>query len=166
MGRNSRKKWLLSALCAAVSVAGLFGVKTVNSAGGTEEEPYQLVMQWPQSGTAPTGLKAVEEKLNEITEEEIGVSVQLLPSEKPVFEANLMIAAGDKLDLCVSLFGEGYELINNGYLMQLDDLVEKRGQKLKQVCGVQLKGGYYQNHIYGIPTVYSCLLYTSDAADE
>ncbi len=66
-----------------------------------------------------------------------------------------MIAAGDKLDLCVSLFGEGYELINNGYLMQLDDLVEKRGQKLKQVCGVQLKGGYYQNHIYGIPTVYS-----------
>lgn len=155
MGRNSRKKWLLSALCAAVSVAGLFGVKTVNSAGGTEEEPYQLVMQWPQSGTAPTGLKAVEEKLNEITEEEIGVSVQLLPSEKPVFEANLMIAAGDKLDLCVSLFGEGYELINNGYLMQLDDLVEKRGQKLKQVCGVQLKGGYYQNHIYGIPTVYS-----------
>ena len=61
---------------------GLFGVKTVNSAGGTEEEPYQLVMQWPQSGTAPTGLKAVEEKLNEITEEEIGVSVQLLPSEK------------------------------------------------------------------------------------
>ncbi len=82
MGRNSRKKWLLSALCAGSLGGGLFGVKTVNSAGGTEEEPYQLVMQWPQSGTAPTGLKAVEEKLNEITEEEIGVSVQLLPSEK------------------------------------------------------------------------------------
>ena len=39
--------------------------------------------------------------------------------------------------------------------LPLDDLISQYGQSVKEACGVQLKGGYYQNQLYGIPPVYS-----------
>lgn len=153
----NRKKWMTLILGILLVTAVFQKTRNIWSAEKVprEEPPYELIMQWPSTGKAPDGLKDVEQALNEITEEEIGVTVRLKACQSPVFEANLMIAAGDKLDLCVSLFGSMSRLINNGYLLELDDLMETKGQKLKAVCGVQLQGGYYQDHIYGIPTVYS-----------
>lgn len=152
-----RKKWMLLFLCPMIIAALFLKPEIIWTAQPQDENepPYELIMQWPSFDEPPQGLLDVQQALNDITEKEIGVTVRLKACESPVFEANLMIAAGDKLDLCVSLFGRMPELINNGYLMELDDLMEKKGRKVKEVCGVQLEGGYYQNHIYGIPTVYS-----------
>ncbi|MDC7287532.1 ABC transporter substrate-binding protein [Blautia schinkii] len=152
-----RKKRIIIMLCIVLCAAAFLQTRNIWSAGKTdgEEPPYELVMQWPASGKVPAGLKDVEQALNVITEDEIGVTIRLKACQSPAFEANLMIAAGDKLDLCVSMFGSMPELINNGYLIQLDSLMDTKGQELKKVCGVQLEGGYYQDHIYGIPTVYS-----------
>lgn len=153
----NRKKWIVLVLSVLLITVVFPDTQNIWAAGKTDgqEAPYELIMQWPASGKVPEGLKDVEDALNVITEKEIGVTLRLKPCQSPAFEANLMIAAGDKLDLCVSLFGSMPELINNGYLMQLDGLMETKGRKLKEVCGVQLEGGYYQNHIYGIPAVYS-----------
>lgn len=153
----NRKKGIFLLLCTLLLAVVFHRTSIIWSAEkqNQKDAPYELIMQWPCSGEAPEGLADVEQALNTITEEEIGVTIRLKASRSPAFEANLMIAAGDKLDLCVSLFGSMPQLINNGYLMQLDELMETKGQVLKEVCGVQLEGGYYQNHIYGIPTVYS-----------
>ncbi|MDO4276271.1 MAG: ABC transporter substrate-binding protein [Eubacteriales bacterium] len=153
----NRKKWNILMLCVIMFTAVFWKTRNTWSAEkeSGEESVYELVMQWPSSGKVPEGLADVEQAINAVTEEEIGVKVRLKACESPVFEANLMIAAGDKLDLCVSLFGSMPQLINNGYLMQMDSLMETKGRKLKDVCGVQLEGGYYQGHIYGIPAVYS-----------
>ena len=116
---------------------------------------YELIMQWPFSDSMPTGLSDVEKALNEITESAIGVTVRLKATSNPVFETNLAVSSGEKLDLSLALYGHMPNLVSNGYLTPLDDLIDKYGQEVKEVCGVQLKGGYYQNHFYGIPSVYS-----------
>ena len=116
---------------------------------------YEIVMQWPGEGSAYSGLSQVEEAVNAITEKEIGARIKLLPSMSTTFDANMMIQKGQKLDLCVSLFGEMPSLIENHYLMELDGLLETQGQRLKQICGVQLLGGSYQDHVYGIPCCFT-----------
>lgn len=120
-----------------------------------DSDLYELIMQWPSSDSTPTGLSDVEKALNEITEPAIGVTVRLKATANPVFEANLAVSSGEKLDLSLALYGHMPNLVSNGYLLPLDDLIDQYGQEVKEACGVQLKGGYYQNHLYGIPPVYS-----------
>ena len=120
-----------------------------------DSDLYELIMQWPSSDSTPTGLSDVEKALNEITEPAIGVTVRLKATSNPVFETNLAVSSGEKLDLSLALYGRMPSLVSNGYLMPLDDLIDQYGQEVKNACGVQLKGGYYQNQLYGIPPVYS-----------
>lgn len=120
-----------------------------------DSEYYELIMQWPASDSTPAGLKDVENALNQITEPAIGVTVRLEATGNPVFETNLAVSSGEKLDLSLALYGRMPSLVSNGYLLPLDDLIDQYGQKVKDACGVQLKGGYYQNQLYGIPPVYS-----------
>lgn len=118
-------------------------------------ENYELIMQWTASDSTIDGLKEVENALNQVTEPAIGVTVKLKVTDNPVFETSLAVSSGEKLDLCVALYGRMASLVSNDYLMPLDDLIEQYGQEVKEACGVQLKGGYYQNQLYGIPPVYS-----------
>lgn len=120
-----------------------------------ESAYYELIMQWPGNDSAQSGLKDVENALNQITEPAIGVTVRLKATENMVFETNLAVSSGEKLDLSLALYGGMQELVSNGYLLPLDDLLNQYGQEVEEVCGVQLKGGYYQNQLYGIPPVYS-----------
>ena len=121
----------------------------------TSPETYELVMQFLCNGENPVGLKDVQDAVNEITEEKIGVTLCLKPTKTPVFDANLTVSAGEKLDLSVSLYGSIVNLINEGYLLPLDELLETNGKRLRDLCGMRLSGGTYQGNIYGIPTVYS-----------
>lgn len=120
-----------------------------------DSENYELIMQWPSSNSALSGFEDVEKALNQITEPAIGVAVQLKATENPVFETSLAVSSGEKLDLSLALYGHMSNLVSNGYLLPLDDLISQYGQSVKEACGVQLKGGYYQNQLYGIPPVYS-----------
>lgn len=120
-----------------------------------DSENYELIMQWPSSDSALSGLEDVEKALNQITEPAIGVTVHLKVTENPVFETSLAVSSGEKLDLSLALYGHMSNLVSNGYLLPLDDLISQYGQSVKEACGVQLKGGYYQNQLYGIPPVYS-----------
>lgn len=121
------------------------------------EDTYQLVMQWPGVGEKPEGLADVEDAVNQITEAKIGVSVQLeyIKSADLAFQTSLDLESGKKLDLCVSIGGGMSRLVNAGYLMALDTMMDRYGQTLENVCGVQMTGGYYQGHLYGIPVVYT-----------
>lgn len=118
-------------------------------------EPYEIVMQFLCNGDTPQGLQQVQDAVNEITEERIGATIRLVPTNASSFDASLSISAGEKLDLCVSAYGGITELILDGYLMELDELLDTCGTEVRNLCGMRLYGGSYQGHIYGIPTVYS-----------
>lgn len=118
-------------------------------------EPYEIVMQFPCTGEVPEGLKDVEEAVNNIIEEKIGSVLQLKPVDSPAFDANIMIAKGEKLDLCLSLYGSIVDLINQGDILPLDKLIDHYGKSIKEMGSVQLCGGRYNGVIYGVPTVYA-----------
>lgn len=132
----------------------LFAVSVI-AGENSPDQPYELIMQCPTSVSTPDGLAAVENTVNQITQPSIGVKIKLKTTNHSVFDANLAISSGEKLDLCMSLYGGMDRLVENGYIIPLDDLIEQYGQQLKEVCNVQLKGGYYQNHLYGISPAYS-----------
>ena len=123
---------------------------------GREEAPaYEILMQWPGEGDVYEGLPEVEAALSEITRKEIGATVRFLPSMATTYDASLMIEKGEKLDLCVSLYGGMPRLVSSHYLMELDGLLDTVGHRLKDLCQVQMAGGRYQGHFYGIPTTYT-----------
>lgn len=144
-----------AAVCIAALVCVWMYPKGTGGGETAAADTYELNMQFLYSGEIPSGLTEVQDAVNEITEEKIGVTLCLKPTRDAVFDANLAVSAGEKLDLCVSLYGSIANLINEGYLLPLDGLLETDGQKLEELCGMRLNGGRYQGHIYGIPTVYA-----------
>lgn len=122
----------------------------------TSEESYNVVMQWPTLGEAPSGLQDVEEAINAITEPEIGVTVTLEPVNafNLANETALAISSGEKLDLCLSLLSGVGSLVNTGSIIPLDDLYAKYGSDIEEDCGIRIKGGYYGDTLYSIPIAF------------
>lgn len=144
------KKATALAMAAAMSL-GMFG----SMAASAEEDIYEVVIQFPTLGTTPPDLQLVEDAINERTESEIGVHVTFYPVS--AFETNtttsLMVSSGEKLDLAISIFEGGVaNYVNQGMLLELDDLVEEYGQDILEAEGVAMEGGYFNGALYGIPT--------------
>ena len=144
------KKVTALAMAAAMSL-GMFG----SMAASAEEDIYEVVIQFPTLGTTPPDLQLVEDAINERTESEIGVHVTFYPVS--AFETNtttsLMVSSGEKLDLAISIFEGGVaNYVNQGMLLELDDLVEEYGQDILEAEGVAMEGGYFNGALYGIPT--------------
>ncbi len=119
------------------------------------DDLYEVVVQFPTLGDTPQDLPMVEEALNKITEEEIGVHVTFYPCN--AFElnntTNLMVSSGEKLDLAMCMFeGGAQSYVNKGMLIELDDLVEEYGQDILEAEGKAMAGGYYDGILYTIPT--------------
>lgn len=120
------------------------------------EDTYEVVMQWPAVGDTPSGLEAVEEKANEILKDK-GITLTLEPVNafNLATETSLAVSSGEKLDLSVSLYSGVGSLVNNGSILELDDLLEEYGQDILSTCNeTQMTGGMYNGQIYGIPVAY------------
>lgn len=158
-----RAKRVLAALLATAMTAGLAagcgsdtGAK--GDAQGTEiaeGEIYECVVEYPTLGETPQDLQLVEDALNEITEEKIGVHVTLYPINafNSTQETTQMIASGEKLDLAISIFEGGcLSYANSESIIELDELVEEYGQDILAAEGVAMGGGYVNGKLYAVPT--------------
>lgn len=118
------------------------------------DEVVTIVMPMATLGEAPGELEAVEEKINEITEKEIGVHlvVEPIPFGDLSSQQNLMISSGDQLDLVLSLWEGGIgNYVEKGAVIELTELVEKYGEDIVKSTGAGIAGGYYKNTLYAVP---------------
>ena len=102
----------------------------------------------------PRDLQAVEEALNKISTEKIGVKVELYPLGfmDASQQVSLMISSNAQLDLIVCPNRPDFlSLVNKNMLLELDDLLDQYGQGIKEEVPNAIPGGLVGNTLYGIP---------------
>jgi putative aldouronate transport system substrate-binding protein len=124
-------------------------------AGADAAPPYEIVVTYLTFGQTPRDLALVEEEINKIAIPAVNARVSLYPMS--IFEAatqsSLMISSGEKLDLLMCLFQGGPgNLVNNGQIIELDELYAKYGAGIKAAEGIAMAGGYFNGKLYAIPT--------------
>lgn len=177
------KKRIFALLLAAAAVVGTTGCgdsadKGKQADGGSSDSIYEVVMQVPVPGDAPSGTQDVEDAVNAITEKEIGVKVKIEPVSLSnlVSESNLTLTSKEKLDLlCILPWGGGLDTIANytskNMLLQLDDLYEEYGKDIQGTIGELINIGYLGGKLYAIPPVggmgtYPAFVARQDILDE
>ncbi len=152
-----KKKRVIATLLVAAMTMGLAagcGGKTNDSQAGSDDI-YECVVEYPTLGETPKDLQMVEDALNEITEEKIGVHVTFYPINafNSTQETTKMISSGEKLDLAISIFEGGcLNYVNTDSIIELDDLVDEYGQDILKAEGVAMGGGYVDGTLYAVPT--------------
>ncbi|MDO5423335.1 MAG: ABC transporter substrate-binding protein [Eubacteriales bacterium] len=147
-----KKKMVSALLICAVAASGL-GALAVSADEGNITE---IIWQWPSLGTTGSGLQAVEDALNAMMEEDIGVHVTLEPVTfgNLANETVLAVSSGEQLDLCLSVGTGVGNLVSSGLIEPLDDIIEEHGAAIVEKCGSALTGGYYGGELYGMPNAY------------
>lgn len=113
----------------------------------------------------------VEEAVNEICEEKIGVRVKLNAMEGGQFmsQQTMLLSGSEDIDLIVTPLVT--DAMNSGAFADMTDLVEEYGQDIKEVLGDNLEAGKYHGCLYGLPNLHEyastpLLVYNADIADE
>lgn len=182
-----KKKWLAILLSITTVMAGLTGCGNSGQGGenaaeskaseaaasGTETgestaapaegELVNVIWQWPAMGATGSGFQAVEDALNAMLEKDIGVHVTLEPAlfSDLQNQSTLTITSGEQLDIILQVGTGVTPYVANGLIQPVDEYVEEYGAAIKEKCGTQLLGGYYQGKLYGIPTAYIWLAHRS-----
>lgn len=118
------------------------------------------------AGIGNENVEHVEEALNAITEEKIGVHVDLnlVEAGDYITQVNLAITSNDKMDVFMIMPMAGSsmsELAANNQLMELNDLLDEYGQGIKDTMGEYLEAGKIGDSYYEVPTYR---LYSSNLA--
>ena len=111
--------------------------------------PYMLTMN------AAEETSLVQDAVNEITKEKIGVEVEFLNIDFASWESqlNLLLTDGD-VDLFNCCFMSPVSTYaDSGALAPLDDLVAQYGSGLKDTLGDYIEVGRFDGELYGIPKV-------------
>ena len=120
-----------------------------------DEEPYTLNVCYPVTGEAQPDLAMVEERLNQITLEEINANVKLEPiSLSSMANTYALKASGqEKMDLLCMLPGYRYmsTFANSNLIAPLGDELQTWGQDIISVMGDQLQAGVFQDEQYCVP---------------
>lgn len=127
------KRKSIIAMMLALSVLPFAGNLCVQA---EEQEIVEIVWQYPTDGNIGTGFQDVEDALNEMLERDISVHVTFEPVGLGESQqtAQLMIAAGEQLDLCLTAFTSLNPLVDGGYILPLTDIVEEYGEGFKELC--------------------------------
>ena len=124
--------------------------------GGASGEITKLVVAFPTWTGAPTDTEKVQEAMNEITRDKLGIEIELQVSDFGSFNQSMTLAlsGGEQIDI-VSTLGFSYaNAVQQGYLSNLEEndllstygagIVEAMGQTNIDACRV---GGV----LYGLP---------------
>lgn len=164
------KKVLLLVLCSLLVLSVMTGcgssgsqkdtgaatTSTTGSQANTsaaETKITEIIWQYPTPGNTGTGFQDVENAFNAMLEKDIGVHVkfELVPLMESQKKAQLMVSAGEQLDIALTAFTSLGPLVESGLIKPLDELVDQYGQGIKEACGASLLGGSYAGKLYGIP---------------
>ena len=102
----------------------------------TDDEIYEIYIQYTTINTEQNDISVVEEAINEISIPEIGARIHIVP----VFIGNLAsdtaysISSGEKIDIVnVGLTNDMTTMVSEGLLLPLDELLEKYGNEILSV---------------------------------
>lgn len=125
---------------------------------GTKEEDsgsYEII--WYGIGPMPRDKELVFDKINEYTEEKIGVTIDYRTSDWGEYnqKMQIMTASGDSFDMAFTASWVGYsQLATRGAFLELDELLEEYGQGIKSIIDADiLKGARIDGKLYGIPNL-------------
>lgn len=118
-------------------------------------------------------LDTVEEAINVITREKIGVEVDLMPIAIWDYSSQVSLAlqGGEKIDVFQSL-GDFNTAISSGMALDLTDMIDTYAVESKELIGVDwLAATSKAGRIYGLPTykpiaLTSMVVYRQDIVDE
>ena len=170
--RRSKKLTALILAAAMLPVMGLSGCGKKTAAG----KPYNIEWYVVTSTVPQEAAKAeVESEVNKyLAEKNLNATLTMNYLDWGSFEqkVNVMIAGGDKFDICFTS-GDSYRLnaSKNAYL-PLNDLMDKYAPKTKEILGEDfLKGSQISGVNYGIPAnkdkgSYKGMLYRTDIAEK
>lgn len=115
-------------------------------------EPYTLT--WAYIGDGYPDMNQVEEKVNEILEPKFNVKIDLLPLSWGDFsqKLTLMLSGNESLDYVPIIYGNGSSYLNNGYVLDMKDLIGTYGTNIKEVIGEDnMYACNIGGKIYGVP---------------
>lgn len=99
--------------------------------------------------------QAVEDAINEITRDSIGVEVDLTIMDAASYtqQIPLMLSGGEKLDIYSGLGMNFSTMVNSGYALNLDenDLIETYGQGILDTMADYIDGCRVNGDLYGMP---------------
>lgn len=118
-------------------------------------------------------LDTVEEAINQITREKIGVEVELMPIVIWDYSSQVSLAlqGGEKVDVFQSL-GDFNTAVSSGMALDLTDMIDQYAAESKELIGTDwLAATSKAGRIYGLPTykpiaLTSMVVYRQDIADE
>lgn len=159
---------VLTASLMAFSMTACGGGGDKNTAGGTEAgagdagnaaasgEVTHLVMSFPTWTGAPADTQQIQDAMNEITRESLGIEVELQISDFGSYNQNMTLAlsGGEQIDI-LSTVGFSYSnAVMQGYLLDLEEndllstygagIVEAVGEKNVEACRID-------GTLYGLP---------------
>jgi len=146
---------ILALLLAVVAVAALF-------AGCKAGKDIPTIEFWwtdngISSGGASGKVKLVEDQINRICEENLGIHVHMTWVTAASYGTQLALAIANKetVDVAVYQFYGVNSFVtqfSNGQMTPLNDLLDAHGKDLKEMFGDILKGSTVDGKVYGIPT--------------
>ena len=124
------------------------------------DDMAEIRIIYPSMGAIPSGLQAVEDALNEITEEEINTHVTLDMIEVGNYDqqVNLMVSSNEAIDLIVNLPAgtTGFaNMTSQNQLTDITDLLDEYAPNVVETVGDLLAGTQVNGKTYGVPTYRS-----------
>ena len=151
------------------------GASDTAAAGGGAESYEKVVYAYPSFNNIPESatLDTVEEAINEITREKIGVEVELLPVAISDYaqQVTLSLQGGEQIDVFFPLDGFN-NAVAAGMATDLTDLLDEYAAESKALVGESwLKATSKEGRIYGIPAykpiaLTPMVIYKKDITDE
>ena len=113
-----------------------------------------VVMAFPTWTGRPAGADRIQERLSAITEEKLGVKLELEILDYGSWNQSmtLMLASGEQVDIFNTL-GLGYSnCVSKGYALELDDLLNEYGQGiLDTINAAYIEACRVDGYIFGLP---------------
>lgn len=131
------------------------GGTTDGSGSGDVADLPAYTIQWAYIGDSYDDLPKVQDEINKILQPEFNCTVNIIPMSWGEFsnQLTLMLSGGEQLDLVPILSGNGATYINNGYVVDMKDLIDQYGTNIRKYIGednmyVCTVNGF----TYGVPT--------------
>lgn len=130
-----KKRGLAMVLAASMLASMSLGGVTVHA----DDDVQKVVLSFFTWTGAPVDTQAVQDAMNEITREKLGIEVELQISDYASYQQNMTLAlsGGEQIDIMVNLSSTYSNFAQQGYFMDLeeDDLLETYGQGIIEAMG-------------------------------
>ncbi|MGB8451028.1 MAG: ABC transporter substrate-binding protein [Anaerocolumna sp.] len=146
---------------------------TGSSTDQADKSYTKIVYAFVSFNNIPEDTKEVEEEINKITREKIGVEVELMPLSISEYskQVSLAMQGGDQIDVFHSL-GDFNQSIASNQAYDITDIIDSCAPETKELIGdTWLEATGKEGKIYGIPAykpiaLQPMFIYRSDIAEE